>query len=270
MTPRTVSPACRAFEEALETRLGLGVPKETEFPHIETCAGCRLLLGIVLANLELQQNLEPPRPQRGFLERLSGIPGHAEAVWKQSREVLALLRPGALEGPDLPESLTEKLHAIPAQSRRLAPVVTIRPVLTAPTRKRWYRDWRVAVAGMYAATLLIATALQFDPMSVARQTASDLTVRGEKAVAEARDRTAERLAESLRVSRTRPLRDQLDYRLYRAMAVSRAKAGAYAGFVVEKLFGQRQERERSVQTEKDGRTRTSGGFLEPESTSFRS
>jgi hypothetical protein len=89
-------------------------------------------------------------------------------------------------------------------------------------------------------------------------------------VAEARDRATERLADSLRVSRTRPLREQLDYRLYRAMVVSKAKAGAYAGFVVEKILGPRRETERSAQNDGETRMRTSSEVLEPPSPHFRS
>lgn len=277
---------CRAFEERLvhaldreQARWPLdAIPHEDE--HLAECAGCRSLVAVLEENLLLLSRLAPVEAPAGLLDRLRAAFGRekpaappepaeqaegAEDVGG-AEEVLGLLTPGVLARPELPVRLRERLERIPAERPR-GKVVEIeagrqrrsRGPLAALT------DWRVAVALAYAATLLIALVLRLDPLSTAKTAAVDLTSAGEQAITAARSSAEKRIAE---VRSRGSIRDQLDYRLYRAMAVGKARATAYAGLVLERVFGSEEPATADGTPKPSGRENGRSG--EPEARSFRS
>ena len=80
------------------------------------------------------------------------------------------------------------------------------------------------------------TVLGLDPLSVARRSATGLTESGERAIVEARGIASERLDRIVTSERRKPLQDQLAFRLYRSVAVGKAKAAAYVELAYERFF----------------------------------
>ena len=70
-----------------------------------------------------------------------------------------------------------------------------------------------------------------------------MTAAGERALTEARTVAEEKLGTVLASHRKRPLAEQLDYRIYRTLAVGRAKTTAWAEILLGRLFGSRVQGE---------------------------
>ena len=130
---------------------------------------------------------------------------------------MGLLTPGALAPPEPSPALLRRLFALPAgHPRQAAPA-------EAGRFRRWRSDWRVLVALAYAACLALVAILGVDPLSAARSGASGMTAAGERALAEAKAVAGEKLETVLASQRKKPLTEQLDYRVYRTLAVGKAK-----------------------------------------------
>ncbi len=271
MTTNASRPQCRAFEEALEHGPPLEESGPPNSPHLLECQACQDLVAQIRELGRLTRCLSKPEPSRSLMENLASIPEEASLpVWKESQEVLRLLTPGSLKAPELSESLRSRLLAIPRpRTEEEETPSNVVPFQARKSRRfEVLRDWRVAVALVYAATIVVAVGLRWDPATVARRAASGLTETGERAVAEAREKAAQKLATSLQWSRSRPLREQLDYRIYRTLAVSRAKATAYTGLVLEKVFGREERQEQAGAVE--SKSNSSRSSREPEDPEFRS
>ena len=102
------------------------------------------------------------------------------------------------------------------------------------------------VALAYAACLALVAVLGVDPLSAARSGASGMTAAGERALAEAKVVAGEKLDTVLASHRKRPLTEQLDYRLYRTLALGKAKTTAWAEILLGRVFGSRVESEPSA------------------------
>lgn len=276
---------CRAFEERLVRALDRAearwpvdaIPREDE--HLAECAACRSLAAVLAEDLLLLSRLAPVEPPAGLLDRLRAAFGRQRraAAPEPSRgaeaegpggaeEVLGLLTPGVLARPELPERLRERLSRIPAERPR-GKVVSIEAGRKGRSRGPLaaLSDWRVAVALAYAATLLIALVLRLDPLSTAKTAAVDLTTAGEQAITAARSSAERRIAD---VRSRGSIRDQLGYRLYRAVAVGKARATAYTGLVLERVFGSEEPATADGTRKPSGRENGRSG--EPEGRSFRS
>ena len=70
-----------------------------------------------------------------------------------------------------------------------------------------------------------------------------MTAAGERALAEAKVVAGEKLETVLASHRKRPLTEQLDYRVYRTLAVGKAKTTAWAEILLGRVFGSRVETE---------------------------
>lgn len=184
-----------------------------------------------------------------------------------AEEVLGLLKPGVLARPVLSEGLLAMLARIPVERPR-GKVVAIEAARERRARRgplSLLSDWRVAVTLAYAATLVLVAVLRLDPLSAAKSATADLTAAGEEAIITARAAAEKKFAE---VRSRGSFRDQLDYRLYRAMAVGRARATAYAGLVFERVFGS-EEPATAARGERRAPDRRNEGS-EQEHRSFRS
>ncbi len=246
MSAGTLPPSCRAFEEALERALEGCEPREAPFrlpdeTHAADCVSCASLAASLEATMATLGSLVPPSPGADLVGRLVRL-GTAPSPRSSARETLALLAPGALARPEMGPELTGRLVAIRALRPRSAPhaqasvpVASARPETSgkpgsAPAaRARRGFDWRIGVALAYAATLVIVTVYGLDPASLARRTAAEVTSAGEKALAEAK------VAAERRLAGTAPMRQKLDYRIYRTVAVSKAKVSAYASLLLERI-----------------------------------
>lgn len=226
---------CRRAETAL---LAGGVPVPSEVSsHASLCETCGPLLLDCEENdrvLGLLSVPPPPVTLVASLEELAGsVPPRVAA-----REVLALLSPGALAPPEPSPALLRRLLSLPAGHPRRA-----EQPAEASRFRRWRSDWRVVVALAYAACLALVAILGVDPLSAARSGASGMTAAGERALAEAKVVAEEKLDTVLAGHRKRPLTEQLDYRLYRTLAVGKAKTTAWAEILLGRVFGSRVDAE---------------------------
>ena len=220
---------------------------------------------ILEENTRLLESLRPVQPGEGLMESLRAIsrtvPARVEAT-----ETLGLLIPGTLAPPPFSAGLRDRLARIPSLHPRRADAPA------APRSSRFpafLLDWRVSVAVAYAAAALVVAILGVDPMSAARKTAFDLASTGQEAIEEARDAARKRIATSSFASRPDALTRQLDYRLYRSVEVSKAKAVAWGSVVFDRVFGTTEAQPaRAGQREHPGAPRT--GLPEPDGPDFRS
>ena len=234
MTAGTASP-CRRAETAL---LAGGVPVPPEVgSHAASCQTCGPLLSgceeidALFASLVVQ---EAPSALSRALEAI----GSTEPARVAVRETLALLAPDALAVPEPSPALLRRLLAVPATGpRRAANVVEMSRF------RRLRSDWRVLVAVAYAACLALVAILGVDPLSAARSGASGMAAAGERAIAEAREAAAGKLDTVLAAQRQKPLTEQIDYKVYRTLAVGKAKTSAWAGILLGRIFGTRVEAE---------------------------
>lgn len=227
--------ACRRAEAALLSG-GLPVPAEIS-SHASFCDVCGPLLLGCEENDRLLATLVVPEPPASLADALGRIDRTSPAR-VEARATMALLAPGALSTPEPSPALLRRLLALPAGRPRPA-----ENVVELSRFRRLGGDWRVLVAAAYAACLLLVALLGVDPLSAARSGASGMTAAGERALAEARTVAEEKLATVLASHRKRPLAEQLDYRLYRTLAVGRAKTTAWAEILLGRLFGSRVEAE---------------------------
>ena len=228
---------CRRAETAL---LSGGVPVAPEVAsHASFCDVCAPLLADCEENDRLLGALAVPRPLDTLTESLAGL-SDSEPPRVSAREVLSLLAPGALAPLEPSPALLRRLLVLPAGHPRHDALPA-----EASRFRRWGSDWRVVVALAYAACLTVVAILGVDPLSAARSGASGMTAAGERALAEARDVAGEKLETVLASHRKRPLTEQLDYRLYRTLAVGKAKTTAWAEILFGRIFGSRVETEPS-------------------------
>jgi hypothetical protein len=220
---------------------------------------------ILEENTRLLESLCPVQPGDGLMERLRAISRTAPAR-VEAAETLGLLTPGALEPVPFPPGLRARLGQIPVLHPRRK---------TAPASRRVSRipsillDWRVSVAVAYAAAALVVAILGVDPLSAARKAAFDLASTGQEAIEEARDAARKRISTSGLGARPEALTRQLDYRLYRTVEVSKAKAVAWGSVVLDRVFGTTEAQPaRAGQREHPGAPRT--GLPEPDGPDFRS
>ena len=221
--------SCRAFEEHLardpDAVLGNPLPE-----HASGCPACSALVSRLTENTILLARLARPEPDAGFLAGLAAPPADF-AARRESAAVLSLLSPGVLATPEPSGELLSRLAFLPARARAQAAAAGS-PVRRAqrPLLSRLFGDWRVTVALVYGVLFLVVGALRVDPLSVARDAASDLTASGERVLQNARAAAARRL-ESTELTR------RLDYRIYRSVVAAKARATAYAQLVFEKVVG---------------------------------
>lgn len=231
-TPAT---PCRRVEAAL---LAGGVPVPPEVAsHASFCEECGPLLTDFEENDRLLAALAVPEPPPGLAPSLAAL-SKSEPPRIAARETLALLAPGALAAPEPSPALLRRLLSLPAGHPRRAS-----NVVETSRFRRLRSDWRVMVALAYAACLVLVAVLGVDPLSAARSGASGMTAAGERALAEAKAVAGEKLDTVLASQRKKPLTQQLDYRVYRTLAVGRAKTAAWAEILLGRLFGSRQEAE---------------------------
>jgi hypothetical protein len=228
---------CRRAETALLAG-GIPVPPEVA-SHASFCEICGPLLADCEENDRLLGGLAVPQPSVTLAASLAGL-SESEPPRVAAREVLALLSPGVLAAPEPSPALLRRLLALPAGHPRHDALPA-----EASRFRRWRSDWRVVVALAYAACLALVAVLGVDPLSAARSGASGLTAAGERAIAEARDVAGNKLDTVLASHRKRPLTEQLDYRLYRTLAVGRAKTTAWAEILLGRIFGTQVETEPS-------------------------
>jgi len=228
---------CRRAELAL---LAGGVPVPPEVAsHASFCETCAPVLSDCEDNDRLLSMLAIPRPPDALTGSLAGL-SKSEPPRVAARVVMGLLSPGALAPLEPSPALLRRLLALPAGHPRHDALPA-----EASRFRRWGSDWRVVVALAYAACLALVAVLGVDPLSAARSGASGLTAAGERAIAEARDVAGEKLETVLASHRKRPLTEQLDYRLYRTLAVGRAKTTAWAEILLGRVFGTQVETEPS-------------------------
>ncbi len=234
MTAGAATP-CRRAEAAL---LAGGIPVPLEVgAHAAACETCGPLLSGCEEIDALFASLVVPEPRPALsvaLEAISAVEPARVAV----RETLALLAPNALAAPEPSPALLRRLLAVPAAGpRRAANVVEMSRF------RRLRSDWRVLVAVAYAACLALVAILGVDPLSAARSGASGMAAAGERAIAEAREAAAGKLDTVLAAQRKKPLTEQIDYKVYRTLAVGKAKTSAWAGILLGRIFGSRVETE---------------------------
>ena len=220
---------------------------------------------IVEENTRLLESLRHVQPSAGLMERLREI-SRTSPVRVEATETLGLLVPGTLQRPPFSPELRARLGRIPAEHprRAAAPALGKDPRLPA-----FLLDWRVSVAAAYAAAAVVVALLGVDPLSTARSAAFDLASTGQAAIEEARDAARQRLAASSLASRPEALSRQLDYRLYRSVEVSKAKAVAWGSVVLDRVFGQtEQQPARAGGRERSNAPRTL--LREPDGPDFRS
>jgi len=205
--------------------------------HASFCESCGPLLADCEENDRLLASLAVPEPPEALAASLEALAG-TEPPRLAARGVLALLVPGALAAPAPSPALLRRLLAVPAGRPRQAS-----PAPEESRFRRWRSDWRVMVALAYAACLALVAVLGVDPLSAARSGASGMTAAGERAIAEARAVAGEKLDTVLASHRKRPLTEQLDYRVYRTLALGKAKTTAWAEILLGRVFGSRVEGE---------------------------
>lgn len=263
--------ACRAFEAALLKALERdGGPLDVRAvsgrdTHGLSCQQCASLSETLAVNLALVAGLSRPRPPASLLDRLRRV-GERTVDRATVDEVLGLLARGSLAQVRMSDELRDRLGRIPAERGRgkVVSIEAARERRLGSRARRLLSDWRVTVAMAYAATLLIVAVLGLDPLSAARKATSNVTAAGEKAIAEARTAAEERLA----LARSKgSFTHQLDYRLYRTVAVGKARATAYAGLVLERIFGSEEPVRAGKQPDP---ARRGSGTGEPRDPSFRS
>lgn len=226
---------CRRAEAALLAG-GLPVPPELA-SHASFCDACGPLLADCEENDRLLASLASPGPPAALAGALAALSA-SEPPRVAAREVLALLAPGTLAAPEPSPALLRRVLALPAgHPRRESNVVEMSRF------RRLRSDWRVLVAAAYAACFLLVAVLGVDPLSAARSGATGVAAAGERALAEAREVASEKLDTVLTSHRRRPMTEQLDYRLYRTLAVGRAKTTAWAEILLGRVFGRRVEAE---------------------------
>lgn len=224
-----------------------------------------VLASILEENTKLLASLCPVEPGEGLLGRLRAIaripPARVETV-----ETLGLLIPGALVRPPFPPSLATRLRQIP----QLYPRSVATPAAPKASRiPAFLLDWRVSVAIAYAAAALVVAILGVDPLSTARRAAFDLASTGQEAIEEARDAAQKRLSSFTLAPHPEALTRQLDYRLYRSVQVSKAKAAAWSILIFDRVFGRTEEQSaRAGHRELPTSPRT--GLPEPDGPDFRS
>lgn len=227
---------CRRAEAALLAG-GIPVPPEVA-SHASFCEACGPLLLVCEENDGLLAALAPPEPPAALGASLAAL-SRTEPARVAAREVMALLVPGALAVPEPSPALLRRLLALPAGHPRR----DTGNVVEMSRFKRLRSDWRVLVAAAYAACLVLVAVLGVDPLSAARSGASGVAAAGERALAEAREVANERLDTVLTSQRKKPLSQQLDYRIYRTLAVGKAKTAAWAEILLARIFGSRVETE---------------------------
>ena len=229
------SAACRVFEESLLARMDESGPDAAVAGgdrHLESCDDCRTLLSFLGAARSTLRDVVPPRAPIRLLRSLATPPADF-AVRREAVLYLDLLSPGALALPEPSPELMGRLRFLPTRAGAGETAAAAR----RPTWRRWLGDWRFTVAVAYAATLVIVTLLGADPMSAARDAASSLTAAGERAVEDARQAALARLDAAARAQAEKPLPERLDYRIYRAFAVGKARAEALAEVAFDNVFG---------------------------------
>ena len=235
MTAFSVPSACRAFEEALLSRMeeaGPDAPIPAPAGHGSACADCRTLVAILERARETLRSVASPRPSVRLLRALSAPPPDFGAR-REAAGYLELLSPGVLALPEPSAELMGRLRFLPTREGAAAEG----RAAARPAWRRWLGDWRVTVALAYVATLVIVTILGVDPMSAARDAASSLTAAGERAVDEARKTAVARLDAAAEAEAAKPLADRLDYRIYRAFAAGKARAVALVEVAFDNVFG---------------------------------
>ena len=218
--------------------------------------------------LEMLQPVSVPETLQGRLREIGKTPV-ARHEARETLELLKLLKPGTLAAPPFPADLSARLRSIPARHPRRAKDPELAP---APARWRvpaFFQDWRFAVALAYAAAFFLVAILGIDPLSAARRTAFDLASTGENAIQEARTAAGKRIAGSAFASGAESLTRQLDYRLYRTVEVTKARAAAWSAIAVDRIFGRTDvQRSRAEQGRPAQAPRTS--LKEPDDPDFRS
>jgi len=225
--------ACRAFEEALVRHLevsGPDAPVPETLGHAGDCPDCRTLTACLNAAGDTLRAVAPPRAPVRVLASLRALPADFPAR-REAASILDLLSPGAILFPDPSAELMARLRFVPIRARAEGRAAAL------PAWRRWLGDWRVTVAVAYALTLVIVTVLGIDPLTAAREAASNLTAGGERALADAREMAMARFDATARGEAEKPLTERLDYRLYRTFAAGRARAVAYAEIAFENVFG---------------------------------
>ena len=228
-----MTPACRAFEEALTRHLdasGPDAPVPETLGHVAECADCRTLVACLNAAGEALRAFVPPRAPVRVLASLRALPADFPAR-REAASLLDLLTSGALVLPQPAPELMARLRFVPARGRAEGRATAL------PAWRRWLGDWRVTVAAAYAVTLIVVTVLGVDPLTAARGAASNLTAAGERALSDAREMAFARIDATARGQAEKPLTERLDYRLYRTLAAGRARAVAYAEIAFENFFG---------------------------------
>jgi hypothetical protein len=125
------------------------------------------------------------------------------------------------------------------------------------------------VAAAYVAAAVVVALLGVDPLSTARSAAVDLASTGQAAMEEARDAARQKLAQAGLASRPEALTRQLDYRLYRSVEVTKAKAAAWGSVVLDRVFGHSDlQPARAEGRKQPNAPRT--GLPEPDGPDFRS
>ena len=219
---------------------------------------------ILEENTRLLASLRPVQPGGDLMEGLRAIQRTAPAR-VEAAETLGLLVPGTLQPPPFPPGLRGRLGQIPLHHPRKR---------TAPASPKASRvpafllDWRVSVAVAYAAAALVVAILGVDPLSAARKAAFDLASTGQEAMEEARDAARKRISTSSLASRPEALTRQLDYRLYRSVEVSKAKAVAWGSVVLDRVFGSTDAQPSRAGHREQPAPRT--GLPEPDGPDFRS
>jgi len=230
---------CRDFEAAILLRLdtaGTLEPYETSplasDPHPASCPACAALVADLRIHEHLCRTMRRPEPSSAWLEKLKEAPSDIH-VAAEANGVLSLLTPGALAPPEASPELLRNLAFLPMRSRAAVSLKALpkeRGFLS-----RLFHDWRFTVAATYAATFLLVSVLKVDPLSVARNAASSLASSGQRVFDDARTVAEERFKESRLYEAASPLTKRLDYRIYRTVAVSRARAAAYSQLLLDKV-----------------------------------
>lgn len=220
--------ACRHFEEHLAAEMDALLSGSAGPGHAGECPACASLLERLRENALLLERLVRPEPVPGFLARLAAPPDDF-AARREATAVLALLEPGALAAPAPSPELLSRLAFLPTRAKAEREAVAAAPHAKGRLA-RLFADWRVTVAFVYGVLFVVVAVLRVDPMSVARGAASDLTATGERVLGDARTAAVARL------ERTH-LTKRLDYRVYKAVTATRARASAYAQLIFEKVTG---------------------------------
>lgn len=223
---------CRSFEERLVERDDLRIPFDD--PHPAVCPACARLAEDVRGNLELFARLARPELSPDLSFRLLALPADL-AARAEAESILQLLQTG-LATPEPSSELLGRLAFLPTRERALSDEKA-RGKRAGSLFLRILGDWRFIVTAAYAFSVVFVLARGIDPMSVARGAASNVTSMGGRAIAGAQ----ETLQKSKVAAVVKPMRERLDYKVYRSLAAGKARAVAYSQLLFETVFGSSTE-----------------------------